>query len=696
MVTTYLDSSSMDKTHVREQVNSTSTSYSFGSKRPKQAAYNMQKGKCFYGAEVRCLTSGSYFNESSVVTRDGTHMYTTISNEQTDCILIGRALFNRTLSEQFKIDVMNKLDFITTSLKCNSSWSPGAIMHLALSLWEESFPFDSKITAEGKEISSFYAIRSGIVKLSVDSRRAISSEVLNLISPPHNYLGAILSQSKKMSNEDNERQRRAHIEYHYASLQHNVEQIRRNHSSVLKNKTNICMLGPGDFVGSTEALLGMKYSNFTAVCDSPVTVYCLDHVNFQIWINKRYPSSAHHLHLLNHTVLLEWTSRLQGAAILSCLLALTKQELAQISYRSSKKDSDRVTDSSYSRKQLVLRIARSVTTFMWTRDEITKLTREAELTDSAFFSQPFSSSCFQVASSNVLNRWKADKQCRPFTAPAPVVSKLALSSGVISVFSLPVVGKTKRHSVCCFDQLPRKPIARTTPCESLPIPVPSPYPVNSDQDSGVNWEESCKLDESVTAGLGNIHDNSTSLTTVSSLPDHLANSKINVLHTLSRRVDSCYSKRSISAGTVSPMQMYSSLSDDWSIFGRTPELWNYSKQESRADQVAVTGICQQCPSRPYSSPAKCNSYPATPANSPVKRMAKSASNRQYTQGGITTVLEEASVSSKTQTIVEDLEEEDTDPYSSHHKSNSTANQTCSQMAMQNLVFPQSVGSTLQR
>ena len=153
-MTTYLDSSSIDKTH-REQVvqSSTSTGHSFGGKRAKQAAHSMQKGKCSYGAEVRCLTSGNYFNESSVVTRDGTHIYTTIANEQTDCILIGRALFNRTLSEQFKVDTMNKLDFITTSLKCNSSWSPSAIMHLALSLWEESFSFDSKITTDGKEIS---------------------------------------------------------------------------------------------------------------------------------------------------------------------------------------------------------------------------------------------------------------------------------------------------------------------------------------------------------------------------------------------------------------------------------------------------------------------------------------------------------------------------------------------------------------
>jgi len=399
------------------------------------------------------------------------------------------------------------------------------------------------------------------------------------------------------------------------------------------------------------------------------------------------------MHLLNHTVLLEWTSRLQGAAILSCLLALTKQELAQIPYRSSRRDNDK---DGYSRKQLVMRIARSVTTFVWTRDEITKLTREAELTDSAFFSQPFSSSCFQVASSNALNRWKTNKQCRPFTAPAPAVSKLALSSGVISVFSLPVVGRNKRNSLCCFDHLPRKPVTRTTPCEAFPIPIPSPYPVNNDQDSGVNWEDSCKLDESGTAGLQDIHDNSTSLTTVSSLPDYLANSKVDVLHTVSRRMDSGYSKRSLSAATVSSMQRYSSLSNDWSVFGRSPELRNYSKQGSRADQLAVTGVCLQYPSRPYSSPAKRHSYPATPANSPVKRTVKSASIRQYNQGVITSVLEEAVDSSNTETVVEELEEEDLNPHSSHHKSSTTANQACSQMAMQNLVFPQSVGNKLQR
>ncbi|XP_065905008.1 uncharacterized protein [Dysidea avara] len=690
-VTTYLDSSSIDKTHIRESVvpSSMSTSYSISSKRTKQAAHCMQKGKCSYGAEIRCLTSGSYFNESSVVTRDSTHLYTTIANEQTDCILIGRALFNRTLSEQFKVDIMNKLDFITTSMKCNSSWSPGAIMHLALSLWEESFPFDSKITTEGKEISSFYAIKSGVVKLSVDSSREISSEVLSLISPPQNYLGAILSQSKEMSNEGNERQRRAHAEYHYASLQHSVEQIRKNHSSVLKNKTNICVLGPGDFVGSTEALFGMKYSNFTAVCDSPVIVYCLDHVNFQVWINKRYPSSARHMHLVNHTILLEWTNRLQGAAILSCLLALTKQKLAQILHKPLRRDNDRTTDSTkdgYTRKQLVLRIARSVTTFLWTRDEINKLTRETELTDSAFFSQPFMSSCFRVPSSS---RWKADKNSRPFTAPA--ASKLALSSGVLSVWSFPTVDRNRsKHSHYCFDHPPRKPLARTPPCEALPIPVPSPYPVHNDQDSGVNWEESCKLDQSISTGFEVIHDNSTSLTTVSSLPDH---SKTNVLHALSRRMDSGYSKRSISAGTVSSFHRFSSLSDDCSVFGRTPELRDHSNQGSRAEQLSATIVCRQYPSRPYSGPAKCNSYPATPANSPVKRTAKSASNRQCTQGVITSVLEETAASSYPQTLVEEMEEENSDPQSSRHKSGT---QACSQMTMQNLVFPQSVGNKLQR
>ena len=671
-VTTYLDNSSIEKTHVREQVLQSGTSTSFSSKRSKQSSHGMQKGKCSFGEEVRCLTSGCYFNESTVVTRDSNHLYTTIANEQTDCILIGRALFHRTLSEQFKVDIMNKLDFATTFLKCNNSWSPVAIMHLALSLWEESFPFDSKITTEGKEINSLYAIRSGVVKLSVDPNREVPSEVLGLITPPHNYLGAILSQSKDMSSEDSERQRRAHIEYHYASLQHSMEQIRKNHSSVLKNKTNICVLGPGDFVGSTEALFGMKYSNFTAVCDSPVAVYCLDHVNFQIWIKKRYPCSARHMHLLNHTILLEWTSRLQGAAILSCLLALTKQELAHLPYR-SRRDNDNTKDG-YSRKQLVLRIARSVTTFMWTRDEISKLTREAELSDSAFFSQPFTSSCFQVASSS---RWKADK--RPFTAPAPAVSKVALSSGVISVFSLPIV---KRRSHCCFDYLPPKPLTRASPCDARPIPVPSPYPVHSEQDSGVNWEESCKLGESVVAGLEGIHDNCTSLTTVSSLPDHY---RTDVMCARNKRIDSGYSRQS-----ASPLNRYSSLSDDYSVFGRTPELG------VQINQLTLAGVCQQSSDRPYSGPAKCGSYPATPANSPIKRMTKSASNRQHVQGMITPVFEETTASSRNQTFVEEIEEEDSELHRTHYEYNSVGTHSCSQMTMHNLVFPQSVGDKLQR
>ena len=197
-------------------------------------------------------------------------------------------------------------------------------MHLALSVWEETYPFGSLITTEGKEINSLYAIKSGVVKLSVDPSRDVPNEVLNLITPPQNHLADILSQTKQVTSEESERQR---------------------------------ILGPGDYVGSIEALLSIKISNFTAMCDSPVTVYCLDHVNFQIWITKRYISSARHMHLTNRTILVEWADRLRGAAILSCLLALTNQELTRLNQNLGKRKYTRnygVIRDGCSPKQLAL------------------------------------------------------------------------------------------------------------------------------------------------------------------------------------------------------------------------------------------------------------------------------------------------------------------------------------------------------
>lgn len=682
----YIDPNCIDKAGSRELLGQGSSQYfshAINSKKPKSSS---QKNKGSFGIDVRCLVTGNCFNESAVVTKEGMLIYTVITDEPTDCILIGKRLFNRTLSEKFKRDTLNKMEFVTT-LAHNCSWAPNAIMSLALSVWEETFPFGSYITTEGKEINSLYAIKSGVVKLSVDPSKDVPSEVLNLIRPPQNHLVDILSKSKQLTSEESEKQRKAHVQYHLSHLQHSVEKIRKSYPCMLKNKANICILGPGDFVGSTEALFSIKCSNFTAICDSPVTVYCLDHVNFQLWVTKRYPFSAHHMHLVNRTILVEWASRLRGAAILSCLLALTNQELSQLQFNSGKrkvKIYGGVKDG-YSPKQLALRIARSVTTFSWNQEEIAKLTKDAELTDSAFFSQPFTSSCLQTTSSNTLPWRKDSTTSRPFTAP----SKLALESGIIiSSWSLASVERNRKLSQPCFDH-PLSKLHKRTPQEAFTIPIPSPYLSVADQERGVILEENCKLDDSVctelSLSLEGIHDNSTSLTTVSSLADNHPVSKLELQDRHQAIANAAVQHRGIIV-----------INDASKVFVPPP---------ATEDLIAGANVMDGTHHKTHSNPPQWTTgYPATPANSPIKRSLSSAGARYrvspamhaaLSDNPITPVMEESLSSSSNETLLEEIElgcsveepkfqvEPNTTVYQPH-------------LTMQQFMFPQAERSTSSR
>lgn len=679
-VTIFIDANCVDKAGCKEllgQGGSQYFSHITSSKKPKSS----QKNKSSFGTDVRCLVTGNCFNESAVITKEGILIYTIITDEPTDCILIGKKLFNRTLSEKFKLDILSKLEFVT-SLAHNCTWSPNAIMILALSVWEETYPFGSFITTEGKEINSLYAIKSGVVKLSVDPSRGVPSDVLNLISPPQNHLVDILSQSKQVTSEESERKRKAHVQYHLSHLQHSVEKIRKSYSSTLKNKANICILGPGDFVGSTEALFSIKNSNFTAMCDSPVTVYCLDHVNFQIWISKRYPFSARHMHLVNRTILVEWASRLRGAAILSCLLALTNQELNQLQHSLVKGKFIRNyggVKGGCSPRQLALRIARSVATFSWNQEEISKLTKDAELTDSAFFSQPFTSSCSQTTSSDALGRWKDNVACRPFTAP----SKLALESGIIvSSWSLASVDKNRKQFQPCFDHPLSKPHKRT-PQEAFIIPTPSPYLSIPDQEQGVILEENCKLDDSVctelSLSLEGIHDNSTSLTTVSSLPDNYDISKVDLQ-------DKNRSHQTI-ANTLPRRDGI--INNDANLAVIPP---------ATEDPMAGGNVPDSAHHKTHPNPSQWTTgYPATPANSPIKRSVSSAGSRYRVSSAmhaalnnnpITPVMEESLSSSSNETLLEEIELKNSIEEPKREANPPVNEATTSHLSMQQFIFPQ--------
>lgn len=662
-VTVYIDPSSIDRGGCKESFGQGSSQY-FSHIKPKSSS---QKNKNSFGTDVRCLVTGNCFNESAVITKEGILIYTTITDEPTDCILIGKKLFNRTLSEKFKLDILNKLEFVAT-LAHNCNWAPNAVMNLALSVWMETYPFGSYITTEGKEINSLYAIKSGVVKLSIDPSKDVPNEVLSLITPPQNHLVDILTQSKQYSSEQSERQRKAHVQYHLSHLQHSVERIKKSYPSTLKNKANICILGPGDFVGSIEALFNIKLSNFTAVCDSPVTVYCLDHVNLQLWINKRYPFSARHMHLINRTILVEWTDRLRGAAILSCLLALTKQELTRLQHALVKKYDKNYggVKDGYSPKQFALRIARSVGTFSWNQEEISRLTKDAEMTDSAFFSQPFTSSCLQALSSNKLGgRWKDNVSGRPFTAP----SKLVLESDiVISAWSLASVDKSRKHCQPCFDHPLSKPYKRASLQEAFITPMPSSSLSSSDQDQGVILEENCKLDDSVctelSLSLEGIPDNSTSLTTVSSLPENYDTPKVDVQDESRTQQIKLQHKDDI-------------VSDVSSVF--TPPI--------------AGGNVSGCPLyKTHTDPPQWTTgYPPTPANSPIKRLVRSAGSRYRVSSEmhtklndtlITPVTEESLSSSSDETLLEEIEE-----LKFQNEHSPSMSQTTSHLSMHQFTFP---------
>ena len=228
-----------------------------------------------------------------------------------------------------------------------------------------------------------------------------------------------------------------------------------------------------------------------------------------------------------------------------------------------------------------------------------------------------------------------------------------------------------------FDNPLPKPHKRVSIQEAFTTPVPSQYSSSPDQEQGASLEESCKLVDSVctewSLSFEGIHGNSTSLTTVSSLPENCVISKADL-----------QDQRNRSQYITNPLQHRDSIIINSEF---TPT--------ATGDSSAGVNASGHPYHKTHSDPPQwATGYPATPANSPIKRTIRSAGNQFRVSSVMCTslndspLMEESLSSSSNETLIEEIEIRDTVEPKSQCEPSLPVNQTTSHLSMQQFPFPQ--------
>ncbi|XP_071816702.1 uncharacterized protein [Apostichopus japonicus] len=268
-----------------------------------------------FGVHIRDLGPGKSFGELALVQTNSIRNASVISENATDLIVIDRELYNRSLKAAQKQEVQEKLDFVN-SHTLYSNWTKRQRAVLTMSLIRNSYQYGNTIIRQGSPTNSLIFITKGQAKVTMNPVQLI-----------HQYPSVCSSQDidfgKRMRT--NRIHRFKHRRRHLTSY----PKIREKHGSH-KHVSDVCIIGPPDYVGEFEVLLRLPTYIQTVTCVEKVETFELDFTSFTRLIAKKNPNTYNHMHQLAEMKLASRVERFKKEQIRNPVLPQLLQKFIDV------------------------------------------------------------------------------------------------------------------------------------------------------------------------------------------------------------------------------------------------------------------------------------------------------------------------------------------------------------------------------
>ena len=316
-----------------------------------KAAFKKHKS---HGIELGLLSAGEYFGHIASLHHDKRTSFSALANEYTELLTIENHVFQEVLLDIFQAKLLRTATFLSHQ-HFFMLWSATQLASLCLNLTEKKMAMGECIYGQGKEVKEIFIIKSGSVRILLDSSMQVPELIFQRIKPPTDYVAKLLeSDRKKETMQLHSLQEKAKpkskrepsaTESRISSASVQATKHVQGQNPVMHcrlheplNSSPLCVLLPGEFLSGIEVLSGLKQHLFTAVCCSDVELYGMNTILFNHLFPKHGCSTTATEMLQYHIEqVTEWNARHPQVELFSPLLILLQQQLSQCLKCCSKK-----------------------------------------------------------------------------------------------------------------------------------------------------------------------------------------------------------------------------------------------------------------------------------------------------------------------------------------------------------------------
>ncbi|XP_061184603.1 uncharacterized protein LOC133192625 [Saccostrea echinata] len=222
------------------------------------------------GIFVTHLGTGVPFGDVALMSEDCVRTATIIAEEETDLLVVDRALYNRAVKEVLAKEYEDKVSFINNN-PLFSAWPPRYKKQLTMAMFKEEFTYNTTLVKQGDPVDIIYFLIRGHVELRTDP-------AMHPVQYPKIYLDT-MNEGERLIKRDKVR---PPTESHYNISTHLRKKDHHKHVKMF-------LLGKNESVGELEVLLGMDTYMQTAVCTEKVEVLVLEMKHYERLFVKRHP-----------------------------------------------------------------------------------------------------------------------------------------------------------------------------------------------------------------------------------------------------------------------------------------------------------------------------------------------------------------------------------------------------------------------
>ena len=313
--------------------------------------------------KVHVLTAGDYFGHQVCLHWSKSAIFTAAADEYTELLAIGRKVFSKVLSSVFKAKLCETASLLTR-MHTIMLWGPAQLATLCLSLTQRRLSMGECIFCQGTPANKIYFIKSGSVRLLLNTLRPIPEAILLRLQPPRDYVIVMFERETKKS------QMPQSTDKSHKSLKRSVssdkndsnQSVTQHASFAQKHRLHVplkslplCVLPAGESLSGIEHLCSLKEHIFTAVCNTEVELYQISLPQFDHLFQK-YGTSAAALEKLECYIeqISIWREKYPDVNLFDPLYRLLRQQLQlcqksasrrRQTWRSSEELAEHIVDS---------------------------------------------------------------------------------------------------------------------------------------------------------------------------------------------------------------------------------------------------------------------------------------------------------------------------------------------------------------